>query len=73
MSTDRTERTPGMDVGDVVVIDWEMARLIIPEPGTWGCGWWEHDPPRFIEEVVYPDGSVDRWENGLPVMPRVST
>lgn len=62
-----------MNKGAVAATDIEKFRLVITGADLpYSQGWWETDPVRLVEEVIYPDGSVDRWENGLPVMPRAA-
>ncbi len=30
-------------------------------------GWWDPARAVFVKEVIHADGTVDRWENGLPI------
>ncbi len=53
---------------DYVEINRAGLRMVITGAEEPYCrGWWQTEPPIFVEEIVYPDGSVDRWENGIPV------
>ncbi len=81
--TDRIEMTPVIakagDDGIDRVVHFEgltfaadLRLVITGADQPYSRGWWETAPAIFVEEVVYPDGSIDRWENGLPVLPRAS-
>ncbi len=69
VDADGTERVPLIE-GINIAEDLYVSGVAAP----YCHAWWEVHPTKptiLIAEVIHADGSIDRWENGLPVPPPV--